>query len=396
MDFNSLKASNATTSESWLSMLQDFLLSNQKEILDLCHKKSRYLAGSHQTSEQLNQGLPLFFEQLINVLNLKMSPTPPKDMLKSAALHGKEFLRLGYTLSHVVHSYGAMCQAITELATMKDKRISAEEFNILNGCLDVSIASAVSEYEYRSNLASEEREVKHLGYLAHELRNALSSATIANGMIRAGLVGTGGSTAMVLEESLTRMSHLIDRSLSEVRMRTDSDVCIEIFNLSVFFDQIMITAKVDGNKKKQNLQTVCDSKIEVETDRQYLLSAVANVIQNAIKYTHSGGTIVIKGVEVKDKILISVTDECGGISEETLKTIFDAHSKANSEKGGLGLGLSISKKAIEQCQGSIRVDNTPGQGCVFTIELPRKLIPIPRVKISVPGTDSIQPDFTKK
>ncbi len=376
--------------------MQNFLLSNRKEILDLCEKKSRYLAGSQQTSKQLNLGLPLFFDQLINVLNLKMSSLPPKDMLKAAALHGKEFLHLGYTLSHVVHSYGAMCQAITELATMKDKKITAEEFNILNGCLDVSIASAVSEYEYRSKAASEEREAKHLGFLAHELRNALSTATIAHGMIRAGLVGTGGSTATILEDSLTRMSQLIDRSLSEVRMRTDADLYVEKFNLSIFFDQIMITSQVEAEKKQQTLTLECDSKIEIETDRQYLLSAVANMIQNAIKFTHSGGTIIVKGAELKDKISISVSDECGGIQDETLKSVFDPFSKANMQESGLGLGLTITQKAIEQCQGTIRVDNNPGQGCVFIIEMPRKLVPIPKLKTSVPGADSIQPDFTKK
>ena len=110
------------------------------------------------------------------------------QMLSEAASHGKEFLNLGYSLSHVVHSYGSMCQAITELATRKNANISPGEFNILNGCLDIAIASAVSEFQFRSNEASEDREIKHLGFLAHELRNALSSATVAQEMIKAGLV----------------------------------------------------------------------------------------------------------------------------------------------------------------------------------------------------------------
>ncbi len=122
----------------------------------------------------------------------------------AAASHGKEFLKLGYSLSHVVHSYGSMCQSFTELATQKNANISPQEFNILNGCLDIAIASAVSEFQFRSNEATEERELQHLGFLAHELRNALSSATVAHEMIKAGLVGVGGSTASVLEANLSR------------------------------------------------------------------------------------------------------------------------------------------------------------------------------------------------
>ncbi len=377
-------------------MLHEFLLSHKKEILELCEKKSKSLAGTHTTSEQLKLGLPLFYDQLITVLSAKMNAAPPQDMLEEAASHGKEFLRLGYSLSHVVHSYGAMCQAITELATMKNKNISAEEFNLFNGCLDVAIASAVSEYEYRSNLQSEAREVKHLGFLTHELRNALSTATIASGMIRAGLVGTNGSTATVLEESLSRMAHLIDRSLSEVRMRADVDLFVEKFNIFIFLDRISITAKVEALKKHQTVTINVDPDLEVETDRQFLLSAVANLLQNAIKYTPSHGKILVVATESEGRILISIQDECGGIEASKLKTIFMAYTQENEDKSGMGLGLSIAKRAIEHCQGTIQVKNNAGIGCLFTIDIPKVLVPIIKQKVSVPGKDSVQPHFSKK
>lgn len=60
-------------------------------------------------SDQLKRGLPFFYEQLIKVLNEKLQERPPEEMLLTAATHGKEFLCLGYSLSHVVHAYGAMC-----------------------------------------------------------------------------------------------------------------------------------------------------------------------------------------------------------------------------------------------------------------------------------------------
>lgn len=143
-------------------MLKDFLGTHREEIPAITEEKTKNLAGVLATSDQLKLGLPVFYEQLINVLDKKLGIQPPEDMLLSAAAHGKEFLRLGYSLSHVVHSYGAMCQAITELADVRNARISSFEFNILNGCLDVAIASA------------------------------LSSAAIAHEMIKAGLVGAGG------------------------------------------------------------------------------------------------------------------------------------------------------------------------------------------------------------
>ena len=377
-------------------MLLEFLKLNRKEILLLTEEKTKALAGLHGASEQLKLGLPLFYEQLIKVLEERLNSKPPDEMLKAAALHGKEFLRLGYSLSHVVHAYGAMCQAITELATIKDAKISPEDFNILNGCLDVAIASAVSEFQFQSNEKNDEREVKHLGFLAHELRNALSSATVAHEMIKAGLVGTGGSTANVLETNLTRMRHLIDRSLSEVRMRADADPFIEIFRLSDLIDQIVLTAQVDAKKKNQTIIIDADWKIEITADRQFILSAVANLVQNAIKYTKRGGKIWIRAKSNEHRIFIEIEDECGGIDTSKVSALFEPYVQANIDRSGLGLGLAITQRAIHLSQGTVTVHNKPNLGCIFTIEIPEKFVPESSSNPAVRGTDSIQPHFRKR
>jgi len=374
-------------------MLHEFLLQNKKEILLLSEEKTKTLAGARSDSVQLKIGLPLFFDQLLKVLEEKLSKSPPDALLRAAAEHGKEFLRLGYSLSHVVHAYGAMCQSITEYATINNANISPQEFNILNGCLDVAIASAVSEFQFRSIQASEEREVAHLGFLAHELRNSLSSATVAHEMIKAGLVGTGGSTAAVLESNLSRMRHLIDRSLSEVRTRADADAFIEKFRLSDLFDQIVLTAKVDADKKQQQVFCHVDWQIEVEGDRQFILSAVANLLQNAIKYTKTGGKIWLRGKCADQRICIEVEDECGGIDTAKLGSLFKPYVQANEDRSGLGLGLTISQRAIHLSKGIITVQNSPGHGCTFIIDIPQTLTPEPSMKSAVPGMDSVQPKF---
>jgi signal transduction histidine kinase len=377
-------------------MLYEFLKTNQDAILSLSAEKTRDLAGMRGASDKLKTGLPLFYAQLIAVLEDKLKPNPSDEMLSSAAGHGREFLAQGYSLSHVVHSYGAMCQAITELATRMDAHITSEEFNILNGSLDVAIASAVSEYEYLNNQATEDNEVKNLGFLAHELRNSLSSATIAHEMIRDGLVGTDGSTSKVLEANLTRMRHLIDRSLSEVRMRAHAEVCVETFFLFRLLDQIVVTAEVDAKKKQQHLTTDIDPKLEVEGDQQFLTSAVSNLIQNAIKYTKPNGTILLSAKKIEERVLISITDECGGIDSKKVEKLFEPYIQASTDRSGLGLGLSIAQRAIHLNGGTLTVANDPGHGCTFTIDIPQKLLAPPSTKPSVAGKDSVQPNFQKR
>lgn len=381
-------------------MLHEFLQENRIEILALSEEKTKNLSGLREVSEQLKLGLPLFCDQLIKVLvkrqGIHEQVQAPEDMLITAASHGKEFLYLGYSLSHVVHAYGSMCQAITEVATTKDAKISAGEFNILNGCLDIAIASAVSEFQFRNNEVNEQREIKHLGFLAHELRNALSSATVAHEMIKAGLVGVGGSTASVLEANLSRMRHLIDRSLAQVRMRADSDLLIEKFRLSDLFDQIYTTAKIDTEKRKQTLIVDIDYKIEMEGDQHLILSAVANLVQNALKYTKSGGKIWLRGKLSGDRVLIEIQDECGGLDTSKISSLFEPYVQNNADRSGLGLGLSITQKAIYLSQGTITVQNHTGVGCVFVIDIPIKIKLPPSNKTAVPGLESVQPNFTKK
>lgn len=374
-------------------MLFEFLETHRAEILALAEQKTVLLASGLSSSIELRRGLPIFYEHLITFLKNPDLVSSPKNITLGAAGHGKELLRLHYTLSHVVHSYGAMCQSITELAQRLKAHISAKEFNDLNLCLDIAIASAVSEFEFRSVQASEAKEVQHLGSLVHELRNALSSATIAHQMIKQGLVGNGGSTARVLEENLNSMRHLIDRSLSEIRMRADPTLHIETFPLNVMVDQILLTAQSEARSKQQLLTNETSGEIHLETDRQLLLSAIANIVQNALKYSKHGGLISVRALSSNENVVIEITDACGGISPDVMKNLFTPFVSGGFDQKGLGLGLTIVQKAVQLLQGTINVYNNPGVGCAFVIELPKKLVPALQNKM-VLGPAPVQPAKT--
>ena len=101
----------------------------------------------------------------------------------SATAHGKELLDLGYSLDQVVHDYGNLCQAITDLAFEQNQPFSVDEFRTLNRCLDNAIADSVTAFSLhrdagiaRESLADESQR---LGFLAHELRNTLETAMYA-------------------------------------------------------------------------------------------------------------------------------------------------------------------------------------------------------------------------
>ncbi len=376
-------------------MLSEFLETSRAEILALAEEKTLKLAGSLPSSAELRKGLPIFYSHLISYLKDSHNGPREEKIVHGAAGHGKELLRLNYTLSHVVHCYGAMCQSVTELAQVRKEAISAQEFNDLNMCLDIAIASAVSEFQFHSVQASENREVEHLGFLVHELRNALSSATVAHDMMRQGLVGSSGSTSRVLGENLLRMRDLIDRSLSEVRMRADPEVHIEKFGLNALVEQILLTAQSEAKNKNQILSNDINMSIELETDRQLVLSSIANLVQNALKYSKIGGRITVRAGYAAENVVIEIEDECGGIQPDVLKNLFKPFASGGFDQSGLGLGLTIVQRAMVLLQGSIAVNNLPAQGCAFQLTIPKKLVPKP-LNRAKNGESSAQPEIVDR
>ena len=314
--------------------LHGFLINKRVEILAASEKRVVALAALRPTSEQLQNGLPLFLDKLVDVLSKNLNAVGKQDEAEisdTASSHGRELLRLGYTLTHVVHSYGAMCQAITEVASETHAPVTAMEFHHLNRCLDIAIAGAVTEFESKRNLENKNREVIHLGAVAHELRNGLNRARISFQMLSKGMVGLGGSTSRVLEHSLEEMSVLINRSLSEVRLRADNDLNEEYFPITELISQLVVTGEIEAAQKQQTLSVTIDPAMHVKTDRHLVMAAIGNLIQNAMKFTKTGGNITILGTAKDRDVIISVKDQCGGIPADKIDKLFKPFVQQNTD-----------------------------------------------------------------
>jgi signal transduction histidine kinase len=380
-------------------VLHEFLKANEAKILAACEAKSNELGGMQPSSDELKTGLPIFFRQLMTVLEhtaaepdesvvdrpamaraASASDEPAiaraagrpfeAEVARTAGTHGNELQKRGYTLSHVVHAYGSMCQAITELAIEDKESITPIEFRKLNRCLDVAIAGAVTTFQARHIRVDSSREIEHLGFLAHELRNALTTVNVSLRLIKNGVVGFGGSTGQVLDRGLKHIQELIDRSLTEVRLRVDPKVHAEPAFLLQLVDQIVVTAGVEAQAKNQKLEIRIDPTLVIEADPYLLYSALSNIIQNAIKYTHAGGVIQVRGNLVGDQAIIEVEDQCGGLRSALPSDLFKAFEQQHKDRDGIGLGLTIAHRAVTLNHGTIDVKNLPERGCIFSIKLP--------------------------
>jgi hypothetical protein len=174
-----------------------------------------------QASETQTPGISQFLDQLGDVLRLgRLGQSRSAQISWTAALHGHERLRQGYSVSQVVHDYGDVCQAVTGLAVKLNVTIATDDFQTLNRCLDDAIAAAVSEYGRREMQiildGALARGKERLDFLAHELRNRTTAAILAFQALKAGSVSLPPSTGAVLERSLVGIRDLISGPLAEV------------------------------------------------------------------------------------------------------------------------------------------------------------------------------------
>src|SRR5476649_1655723 len=155
-------------------MMHDFLSNNYDELTARCREKVARRPARKATAEQLHNGVPMFLNQLIQTLLLEQTSTPTDSreisgpsgggavsvMGVTAAAHGRDLLRLGFSLDQVVHDYGDLCQAITDLAYERDAPFQVDEFRTLNRCLDNAIADAVTEFGYQREAITADRMTK--------------------------------------------------------------------------------------------------------------------------------------------------------------------------------------------------------------------------------------------
>jgi signal transduction histidine kinase len=283
-------------------MMHAFLTTNRAELERRCRAKVRARPDRSPNQQQLKHGIPLFLDQLIRTLkaehendlvtSLDVSGPASGDsnahaeLGASAALHGADLLMLGYSINEVVHDYGDLCQAVSDLSISLNEKFEIEEFRTLNRCLDNGIADAVTAFSEHRDLAIADQQALHanerLGFFAHELRNYLNTATLALAAVKSGDVGLGGATGAVLDRSLVGLRALIDRSLAEVRIGAGMTLHRANFSVANFIGEVKYSAALEAKLFHCGFQVGhISSLLMIDADKDLLFSALGNLLQNA-------------------------------------------------------------------------------------------------------------------
>ena len=219
---------------------------------------------------------------------------------------------------------------------------------------------------------------KFISVVSHELRTPLTSIRGSLGLMAGGVLGALPEKAqhmMVIAANNTdRLVRLINDILDIERMESGKAIMEKHeCDVASLVNQATEVMQSMADKAEVLLSASCQTA-QIWADSDRIIQVLTNLISNAIKFSPRGSTISISTETQEDRILFKVEDQGRGAPPDKLESVFGRFQQVDGsdsrEKGGTGLGLAIIQKMVEQHDGEIWVESTPGEGSAFYFSLP--------------------------
>jgi signal transduction histidine kinase len=226
---------------------------------------------------------------------------------------------------------------------------------------------------------TDRRKDEFLAMLAHELRNPLAPISMAAHLLKLG--GTSeaqlAQTGAVIDRQVRHMASLLDDLLDVSRVTTGAvPLAQELLDLrAIVHDAIEQTEPLIAARGHHLALELTGEPAPVCADRTRLVQVVANLLNNATKYTPEGGALVLGVALLPGQVELTVRDNGIGIGPELLPHVFDlfiqGERSPDRAQGGLGLGLALVKRLVERHGGTVEAHSAGrGVGSRFVVRLP--------------------------
>jgi signal transduction histidine kinase/ActR/RegA family two-component response regulator len=344
-----------------------------RDYLRLCSRTNKFLPGS---------------------VTLASPPTPETVYRTEAALYAPKssnsaallLLRLTPKIP-AKGSFVALNQKISQLSREIVGRRKAED-------------EAITQREKFEELNRHKDEF--LAMLGHELRNPLAPIKSATRILalQKGTDESQSRALAIIDRQVSHLTRIVDELLDAARVSTGSvNLKFETIEVATIILRALELSETMIQQKQHQLRVKQPSKgLYVKGDLQRLTQVLANILNNAAKYTEPSGAIEVEVLDAGARVEIAVKDNGMGVHSTFLPHIFDLFTQSDKAldraQGGLGIGLTVVKQLVEKHDGTVTVfSDGPGRGSEFRVSLP--LVAPPLVQ-SVPPTVSTPKDSGRR
>jgi len=348
-------------------------------------KVSQWLYGSKTKIEKLSKAQEVLFQEIIGTLDYKIMEFKDK-------IFNYVFLTLFLLMMIIFFVYWLKKIKEHDLQlrlTLKGKdlnelqRLEIHEVLKKNNSLEI--------YQFLARAIKEPHKAKDyfLANMSHEVRTPLNGIMGFTTILRSTeLTSEQKEYLDIIEESSESLLKVINDILDFAKVRSGTFRVDEVaFNLVDELKQKLAYYRKESDKKSIDFTLNFDPSLPIEVlgDSEKIFKVLSNLLNNAIKFTPKQGAIVISVSPILNlaahnrvKIRFSVKDNGVGISQKEQEKIFDAFLQAdvssNREFGGMGLGLAISRRLIEQMGGELTVESKEGEGSIFSFDLSFEIV----------------------
>ena len=240
-----------------------------------------------------------------------------------------------------------------------------------------------NEQLFKKVLSLEQNKNNYFVNLSHELRTPLNVLSSINQLIKEFTKKDNFITPEklsyymgIMDRNCSRLLSLINNLIDHTKIENNSYIINKKDEDIVYLVEETVLDMKDYIEEK-GLELIFDTDVEekvIRCDKVDIERCIINLVGNAVKFTPEGGLIEVLLQDLDDKVKIIVKDNGIGISEENQKIIFDRFNQvvdeSSEQKGGSGLGLTITKQLITLHNGEIYVESEVGVGSEFIIILP--------------------------
>jgi signal transduction histidine kinase len=328
------------------------------------------------TVTELRDAMPMYLMRLAEGLRTEHTAQRggSSSWTKVAREHANTRVSLGFDIDQLVQDFIVLRSVIADVLEEEGVLTGVRDAEALADLIDGAIAAAVKSYVASRDFEMRRQAAEHVAFITHELRGPLTNASLATVHLRRGRSVAPEQDRMlaVIDRNLRRTAELVDQVLLVEQDAHALKPQLTNVPLRSVFDETVAAAKLTAEAKGLHLEAHFDPDLVVEVDPKLAVSAIDNVVQNALKYTEAGN-IQLDVEDRGDDVVVHVRDSGPGLSHQELGTIFEPFRRGESGAGkvGSGLGLAIARRALEAQGGSIHVESERGHGSHFWLTLPK-------------------------